>query len=236
MFERFPPSSHSHRTFGIASVGRLVCCLAVGGALAASPASQAARLELRLESGPGPYAPGETITVGLWMTDLGGDAAAGFQAFLTFDPGSLDLIGGLYTSVPFDLPIIPIAEGPGGTIDLAAGIDVEVGQPPSSADARLATLVFETLVPTCLPALDFRPTIPPTRITDPIGVPILPLQLVAFNESCPADLVPNGAVDFSDLTVLLANWNGACVGDLDGSGSVDFADLVELLSLWGPCP
>lgn len=55
---------------------------------------------------------------------------------------------------------------------------------------------------------------------------------------CPADLDGGGAVEFSDLLILLGAWGpcGApCPADLDGSGTVDFSDLLMLLSDWGPC-
>ena len=54
------------------------------------------------------------------------------------------------------------------------------------------------------------------------------------------DLTGDGAVDFSDLTLLLANWNrtvGAGLGNLvDPLGSsIDFEDLTAMLSAWtGP--
>ncbi len=50
-----------------------------------------------------------------------------------------------------------------------------------------------------------------------------------------ADLNDDGAVDASDLAVLLAAWgpcDGLCPADLDGSGSVDAGDLAALLAAW----
>jgi hypothetical protein len=52
---------------------------------------------------------------------------------------------------------------------------------------------------------------------------------------CPADLDANGAVDSSDLGVLLSSWGVSLEGDIDGNGVVDSADLGILLSAWGPC-
>jgi hypothetical protein len=52
---------------------------------------------------------------------------------------------------------------------------------------------------------------------------------------CPADLDGNGAVDSSDLGVLLSSWGVSLEGDINGSGAVDSADLGILLSAWGPC-
>jgi|GEM_PF-6603076 len=53
---------------------------------------------------------------------------------------------------------------------------------------------------------------------------------------CPADLDLSGAVDTSDIGVLLANYGLAGLGDLNGDGFVDGADLGMLLADYGPCP
>ncbi len=48
-----------------------------------------------------------------------------------------------------------------------------------------------------------------------------------------ADLDCNGAVDASDLAVLLGAWGTAnCAADLDGNGVVNASDLAILLGLW----
>ena len=52
---------------------------------------------------------------------------------------------------------------------------------------------------------------------------------------CPADLNNTGAIDGSDLALMLVEWGGAGVADLNGSGVVDAADLGMLLAAWGPC-
>jgi hypothetical protein len=51
-----------------------------------------------------------------------------------------------------------------------------------------------------------------------------------------ADLNGDGAVDGTDLGVLLAGWGKGGVADLDGSGSVDGVDLGVMLGAWGGCP
>jgi len=49
----------------------------------------------------------------------------------------------------------------------------------------------------------------------------------------PADLNNDGAVNESDLAVLLNAWGtSGGVADIDGSGTVDAADLAALLSAW----
>ena len=53
--------------------------------------------------------------------------------------------------------------------------------------------------------------------------------------SCPGDLNNDGAVDSSDLAILLAGWGGAGSADLNGNGSVESGDLAILLAAWGVC-
>ncbi|MEE9266712.1 MAG: dockerin type I domain-containing protein, partial [Gammaproteobacteria bacterium] len=51
------------------------------------------------------------------------------------------------------------------------------------------------------------------------------------------DLDGDGAVDASDLAILLGSW-GACPGcpaDLNGDGVVGAFDLALVLGNWGPC-
>ncbi len=57
-------------------------------------------------------------------------------------------------------------------------------------------------------------------------------------DTCPADLNGNGAVDPSDLAVLLGSWGPCpgCCANLDGDGAVGPTDLALLLGSWGPCP
>lgn len=203
--------------------------------VALAAAAVGSSLELRLEGTVGPFDPGDTVTVGVWMTDLA-SPAAGFQAFLEYDVAQLTFISGGYTPVPFGLPVItPIAPA-AGDLDLASGIDQPNGQVPSAADARLAVLTFVANEELCLPEISFRPTDPPTRLTTGSGQPILPLTLVAFPPPpCPSDLDGNGNVGFTDLVTLLAAWGLGCPGDIDQDGVVDFDDLIILLSDWGPC-
>jgi hypothetical protein len=56
---------------------------------------------------------------------------------------------------------------------------------------------------------------------------------------CTADLDGSGAVDTTDLLILLAVWGDCergCLGaDIDEDGTVDVADLLMLLRAWGPC-
>ncbi|MCH8046868.1 MAG: SdiA-regulated domain-containing protein [Planctomycetes bacterium] len=71
---------------------------------------------------------------------------------------------------------------------------------------------------------------------------VSPGLTVTIAPSVASELTGNGAVDFEDLTVLLANWNknvSAGEGNLVNAGGtpVNFEDLTVLLADWtGPCP
>lgn len=51
---------------------------------------------------------------------------------------------------------------------------------------------------------------------------------------CPGDIDHSGAVDASDLAILLGQWATAGA-DLTGDGTTDASDLAVLLGAWGPC-
>lgn len=51
---------------------------------------------------------------------------------------------------------------------------------------------------------------------------------------CPADFTDDGAVDSTDLAVLLAAW-GTSGADISGDGTTDSTDLAILLASWGDC-
>jgi len=55
---------------------------------------------------------------------------------------------------------------------------------------------------------------------------------------CPSDVDGSGAVDGSDLALVLNGWGpcAGCLGDIDGNGIIDGADLSLLLNAWGGCP
>ena len=204
------------------------------GALISAQFAHATELEIRYEGAPGPFAIGATVTVSVWMTELTAPAA-GFQAFLSYDDSELTFISGGYTPVPFGWPIITPVNPVAGTIDLASGLDLVNGQTPTTSDSRLATLTFLVNEAICEPSIAFRPSDPPSRITNPVGQPIVPLGFDLFPVSCIGDIDVNGDVGFSDLLILLTAWDGECPADLDENGVVGFNDLLILLTNWGPC-
>ncbi|MFM7133897.1 MAG: agmatine deiminase family protein, partial [Planctomycetota bacterium] len=64
------------------------------------------------------------------------------------------------------------------------------------------------------------------------------VTVLRADDACEGDIDGNGAVDGSDLALLLNGW-GACAGcggDIDGSGTIDGSDLALLLNAWGACP
>jgi hypothetical protein len=55
--------------------------------------------------------------------------------------------------------------------------------------------------------------------------------------SCPADFNGDGAVDVTDLLVILGQWglSADCVTDLNGDGEISINDFLVLLGTWGNC-
>src|SRR5262245_20613313 len=106
--------------------------VAIATASISAAAHGSPNLKLSITTGQGPVPPGGIVQVSVSMLDLGGQPAAGFQAFVHFDPTKLQFINGSYTSVPFGLAVIPtISATPSGDIDLASGINQFAGQMPS---------------------------------------------------------------------------------------------------------
>ena len=56
---------------------------------------------------------------------------------------------------------------------------------------------------------------------------------------CPLDLNNNGAIEVSDLLIILSDFGCAsdCIGDVNGDGVVTVSDILDILSSFGePCP
>lgn len=198
-------------------------------------------LKLTVSGGNEPVEPGDVIVVTVRMEELGDNEAAGFQAFLEYDPQKLIFLSGEYTPTPFGLPILSPIEAVDGQIDLAAGVDPESGQEPTNSNATLAVMTFvvdESM--SCVSTLAFREHSPPTRISDGVGEPIKPLTLSGLPAVPPTpDLTGDGTVSGADLGMLLAAWGPCsdcsnCPADLTCSCEVDGADLGMLLAAWGP--
>ena len=195
------------------------------------------RLSLDIDYGEIPIEPGDFVVLTVSMTICDEREAAGFQAFLDFDPAEFQFVHGTYTDEPFGKPIIFPIEADGEAIDLSAGIDVEHGQGPASGPADLAYLTFMSVSGGCRNSVWFREHEPPCRIADPFGEPITPLSLDELEETpCPADIILDCDVNVADLLDLLARWGeSGGPADLIPDGIVNTADLLFLLSEWGPC-
>ncbi|MCH8879170.1 MAG: HYR domain-containing protein [Planctomycetes bacterium] len=96
------------------------------------------------------------ISVELWMRNI--TQVTGFQAFLEFDVLVLSYRGDLstYTSIPFPLHMqaITTAEVSAGQLNLDGS--VALGDPETTTDALLATLVFDVVADCGPTSIDFR--------------------------------------------------------------------------------
>jgi hypothetical protein len=193
-------------------------------------------LQLTVDTEPDGFQPGETVLVHVQMANLCGAEAAGFQAFVEFDEGTLEFVAGTYTPQPFGLPVIFPITATAGQIDMAAGVDKSAGQMPTSVDAVLATLEFTSLISQCEPVVQFREGDPPSRLTDAAGNPIEPLQLLD-QVACSGDVNRDGTVDVDDLVAVILAWGTIdCSADANDDGSVNVDDLIAVIIAWGPCP
>lgn len=160
--------------------------------------------------------PGDVITYSLEMSCMI-DPAAGYQAFIEYDPSLLDFIGGAYvTPDPFGLPLLLPIVAVDGSIDLAAGINVFVGQQPTTEDATLATLTFQARVVDAQADLRFRPHNPPSRFTSLSGAAISTTvrnsTVIRISDACLHPCSPG-------------------VGDVNGDLSVDLADVAPAVDV-----
>jgi len=104
---------------------------------------------------------------------------------------------------------------PETTPTLAAGASATIAMRIASKAATTATLAVELV-----------------RVRDGAGR-ALEVSVTFAPAKQPADLDGNGAVDATDLAILLAAWGPcSCAADVDGSGEVDALDLATLLGSW----
>lgn len=159
-------------TSGNSRCTRLLCLAALLAAGAATALGQGWTLSLTTDDSC--YKAGDTLTLSVTLTPTGGPTpAAGFQAFLAYDPALLAYQSASYTAVPFGLAIITggAINPAAGQVDLASGIDQFNGQTPTATGGLLATVTFtvNAAVNDCSEAITFRAHTPPTRVTDNNG-------------------------------------------------------------------
>ncbi|HPP75760.1 MAG TPA: hypothetical protein PLU88_11615, partial [Armatimonadota bacterium] len=167
--------------------------------------------------------PGETVDVELYQTNMA-DAAAGYQAFLSFDTGKLSIDTGNITHTPDPYGWLHYTKVTGGNIDLSAGIRMEYTDPgqdpqqPSSATAKLATLQFTAIgvagATNTTTNVAFRPNYPPTRFTiDGYELPTLTYDslTITIDGIDPAVTVtaPNGGEWFKGGDIFNITWDAA---------------------------
>jgi hypothetical protein len=175
----------------------------------------------------------DDVAVEVRLTGLPpGQRVAGYQIFLQFDPATFAFGGGTYAP-QFGLQIISPITADSGHIQLAAGINTFTGQQPITGDAVLATLHFTQLSTPCSPALVIQADAqPPTRLTDPAGGPISPLQLQSLSRGCAADYNGQNGIELLDIFDFLKDWFARnCYADLNGDG-VDLLDIFDFLHQW----
>ncbi len=166
---------------------------------------------------PGSYCliPGDTLVISITMSCME-QPVAGFQAFIEFDPAALAFTGGSYNLPnPFGLPILSPIVAVGGSIDLAAGINVFTGQTQSAADATLATLTFAVQNADDWTSIDFRTHEPPSRFTTLAGSVATTLASSPSLRISPSCIHPCSAA----------------VGDVNGDELVDLNDIAPAVDV-----
>jgi hypothetical protein len=79
-------------------------------------------------------------------------------------------------------------------------------------------------------------TLVTTTVVNQAGTSFRWIDLYTPPANCPGDINLSGAVDASDIALLLSAWGTADqAADLDDDGIVAASDIAALLGAWGPC-
>jgi hypothetical protein len=204
-------------------------------------------LELRIDEDGLCLEPDELVNVTLAMRCLD-SPVAGYQVFLSFDPALLDFVSGTYILPdPFGIPLISPINAASGNIDLAAGINVIAGQPPTASDAVLASLQFRARHAIGSAPISFRTNTPPNSFSDTTGGSIEPttvnspdIEVSSTCGPCPAangDMDADGVTNGRDLqqffeAILAGSTSPAdvCPGDFSANGVMDLDDIPGMVS------
>ncbi len=184
--------------------------------------------------------PGPSLSLALRVTDIGPIPAAGWQAFLEYDTTRVTFVAGAYVTTQFGLPVInPITPVAPGVLNLAAGINPTIFQPPTNFDQDVAYLLFNFVGTGCEPRVRFRAAaFPPTRLSDAAGLSILPLTSDDPWNPCPADISGNGIISVQDIFDFLAFYfAGDCRADFNNVSGVSVQDIFDFLAAYfAGCP
>lgn len=181
--------------------------------------------------------PGTVIAVRI--RNIASTPVAGWQAFLEFDSARLSFISGAYITTNFGLPVINPITASANHVNIASGINPSLNQNPTTLDQDVAILVFNPLGTGCEARVRIRPaTLPPTRLTNTSGQPILPLITISPWPNCPADINRSGSIGVQDIFDFLALWFASdCRADVNNVDSVTVQDIFDFLAAWfAGCP
>jgi len=193
------------------------------------------KLVLEVPSASACVTQGEQVTVELWQRNLS-QPVRGYQAWLQFDSLQMAFHSGTYTATPFGLPVLAIAAD-GNNLDLAAGLTST--QSPTSADALLATLVFDTaLMPDGPTVVSFRDRQPPTRFTDETGQPVEPCLVasttILIDGTAPVIVCPgNVTIQCNESTDPSNTGSATATDNLDDTPVVTWSDAVDMSGCGG---
>lgn len=218
---------------------RILVALVCAPLLLVGARAERAVLQLNCQD---PFAkPGEQLTVTLDQSSLP-VSVVGFQAFLLFDPSMIgaearDLfINSALYGITFRKTVS------GGDVDLAAGVDLFHGQPPTNADGTAATLNFTAGVAEGTTRLTFRENNPPSRFTDSEGyevsatlreLPMLVVDGTPPSVTCPPDIARR--TDPGKDTAMIVVGNAAAADELSGVHTV-VGTRSDGLALTDPYP
>ncbi|USN98764.1 MAG: hypothetical protein H6810_11465 [Phycisphaeraceae bacterium] len=168
------------------------------------------------------------LTVTIDMSDTAVEIVGG-QFFLDYDVSALDFVSADTAGGTFPLEVFEVVDEIGGTIDYAVG--VSLGGTGTNVGETMAVLTFNVLAENCTPEsalVAFRSNLPPSRLTDELGNPVLPglidLDEVYFDETDPVVTVP------ADITVNADA--GGCDAVLDFV--TDFSSAVPVCGVQTP--
>lgn len=149
--------------------------------------------------------------------------AVGYQAFISFDEDMLTFGSGTYTPAPYGMSILSIVNN-SGKIDLAAGINRMISQPPYAGSAKLADLSFVSNTTEGITQIVFREHDPISRFSDIDGQAITTQTvdgpIIVVDNTPPTDLV---------VTAMPPTWtNGPVILTFSANDALSGIDRFEL--------